>query len=732
MLKEDIRKEINSNPLFKYVSLKRSNKAGKGKYICPVCGSGTGRNGTGALHIYDNNRVVCFAKNCFTDKGEDTLGALETIWNCNESEVFERLKFKVDRETPREEHQAKPIEKSVKKESKDYSLFYRDCHRALKNSPEALEYLHNRGITDESIERFNLGYCETWKHEKAPDNAPKTRRIIIPRTNRTYTARQIDKPKTEAEAGFLKQVQGSQKDLFNMEALETAETLFICEGELDTISLIQAGAAAVVGIGTTTNTGVILEEAKKHPDTVFILALDNDPDKEDGKNPGKDSQRELSSGMKAAGLEVMNVNPADLYGSAKDANEALTEDPERLGRMIAILESKAQEIRQAKQEEREALKRKCTGEGMIEDFLLTVTDSGAKTYAPIETGIAEIDRALEGGFIRKTLVTLGAPPATGKTALAQWIFENIAMKGQDVLYINLEMARDQLLARSISRIAYKYNKKDFSTLEVLRGYAWTDEQRDAITTAAERYKKEIAPRFMYNPEGVTNKLDSILSAMESETIRIKAQGREAPLVCIDYLQLVDSGERDAMEGMKTVIFKLKDWAKNNNSVVFLIIANNRESNKTGTVEMESGRDTSAIEYSGDFMLGLSYTAIEDKRKVMQEDIEYFEKAAEAYDLPENYEDLEKGELPGIKVNDTYTLDTIRRMKRLSHDLGLQVPAVCNEISLKVLKSRYTESDHRVKLVFDGRHSTYKVQEITRDKDGFSNDKSYVNDGLPFF
>ena len=701
MTREEARRDINGRPLTDFVSLEMSRKAGRNMYKCPVCKSGTGKKGTGALHIYpDSNRVFCYAgKGCFSDKGEDTLGALRIIWKCDETEALERAGYSIDKEAPAHREHKKSIEHQERKPEADYTVFYRQCHEALKASPEALEYLHGRGITDESIERFNLGYCGTWKHSRAGEKVPTTKRIIIPRTKGTYTARRIDKPANEIEANYIKQVQGRQKDLFNLEALDGAETPIICEGEIDCISLYQAGAASVVGIGTTTNAGTLLEEAKKHTESVFILALDNDPDKEDGRNPGKEAQRKLAADMKAAGLAVLNIDPAKIYGEAKDGNEAFTKDPERLGKVIAYLQAKAQEMKAARDEEREAELRKRTGEGMLEDFLLSVTDTEARTFEPIPTGIKDIDKALEGGFIRGTLVTLGAPPAMGKTALAQWIFENIAQAGQDVLYINLEMSREQLLARSLSRLAWKYGKKDFSALEVLRGYAWTEEQREAITAAAARYKADIAPHFIYNPDGVTNNIDSILTAMEAETARLKAQGKPAPLVCIDYLQLVDSGERDALEGMKGVIFKLKDFAKRENTVCFVIVANNRASNKSGTVEMESGRDTSAIEYSGDTMLGIAYTAIEDRR-------EY------TYTYQgKNGEDRE-GTAP-------YDLDTIRRLKREAYEAGKEIPAVCNEVSVKILKSRFTEAERRANLIFDGKHSTFKQIE-TNYKNGFVN------------
>ena len=64
-------------------------KSSYGAYICPICGSGTGRHRTGALTIYRNShRVICYAGNCFGERGEDTLGALRIITGKTETEVL--------------------------------------------------------------------------------------------------------------------------------------------------------------------------------------------------------------------------------------------------------------------------------------------------------------------------------------------------------------------------------------------------------------------------------------------------------------------------------------------------------------------------------------------------------------------------------------------------------------------------------------------------------------------
>lgn len=701
MNREQIRNQINGRPLTDFVALERPRGAARDMYVCPVCRAGSGNNGnkTAGLKLYrDTNRVICFPGHCFTEKGEDTTGALRIIWECDETEVFRRAGYSLDDSAepqPKHKEHTEHKEQQEHKPAADYTAFYQEAHEALLNSPEALEYLHGRGITDDSIQRFNLGYSAAWKHSATLENEkkynktfPGTKRIIIPRTKRTYTARRIDKPQNATEANYIKQIQGTQKDLFNLEALEAGETPFIVEGELDAISLLQAGAASVVGIGSTVNAaegGPLLEAMKKHPEKVYIIALDNDPPKEDGTKPGEEAQKELVQAMQKAGLYAMPIEPDIMYLGAKDGNEAFLKHPDELKALIAAFEDSAQQLKAMYEEEQREELEKRTGTGMTDSFLQTIK---SRDFEPIPTGIKDIDRATAGGFTRKTLVLISGAPGLGKTALAQAITENIAQAGRDVLFINLEMDRNQLLARSFARIAWTEARGDLSPLEVLRGYSWTEEQEAHVMNAKRVYDRDIAPRFVYNPDGVTNDINSIFQAMEAETTRIKAQGRPEPIICIDYLQLIDSGAGDAVQGLKETIYRLKAFAKEHNTVVIAISATNRAANKAGTVDLESGRDTSAVEYSGDMMLGLSYAAIEDRRKVTYE-----------------FTDEDGIRKPETKECD---LEFMRRIRREAYDRGENPPAVCNEVSLKVLKNRFGEPERRAKLIFDGRHNLFTM------------------------
>ena len=281
---------------------------------------------------------------------------------------------------------------------------------------------------------------------------------------------------------------------------------------------------------------------------------------------------------------------------------AMIDRDKLIARMYAPSDQQAQEDTQAEiQEEQKEL----TGPEWVDAFLAEVRTT---KYEPIPTGISDLDWALGGGFMRQWLILLGAPPGAGKTALAQMLFEGMAKRGTKCLYVNLEMSPQQLLARSISRIAASNGDK-LTTLDVLQGYKWTYEQEEAVMIAAAEYKRDIAPRMVYNtPENVKSNIDNIIEYANKEAEKAEAVGDPAPLLVLDYLQVVTGDDReDAVHLIQRSVSMLKNYAIKHNTIVFAIMANNRISNKSGVTTMESGRDTSNLEYGADLMLGLDFT-----------------------------------------------------------------------------------------------------------------------------
>lgn len=234
----------------------------------------------------------------------------------------------------------------------------------------------------------------------------------------------------------------------------------------------------------------------------------------------------------------------------------------------------------------------------------------SRAFEPIPTGYKTIDAAIGGGFIRQTMVLLGSAPGAGKTIFAQQVCENMAREGKaNIVFYNLEMSVEQLLARSISRIT------EMTPLQVLQGYKWAKAQEEDIKRAAERYKKEIAPRIKYKPFADAD-YNKILASMEKEAEALEAAGDPLPLVVVvDYLQLLQGENKDAAEIIKAAVKGLKDFAIRHNAVVFLIMAHSRATNESGIATQGAGRDTSATEYSADIQLALTYKAMLNKKTV---------------------------------------------------------------------------------------------------------------------
>ena len=592
-----IREAINARPLTDFYNLEKSSGS---LYVCPICGSGTHSNKTGGLSIRKrDNRVTCFARGCFGETGTDTLGALRLLTGKSEREVFELCGYHMDgAHIPA----AAPAPQAVTAKGTGDSAppaapaqtFTEEIDRyaaALAGS-EGETYLSGRGFTRETMQRFHLGYdaqrhCVTIPYN--PAGSYYGRRSTVPDTIRPHD-----------------NLKGVQMPLYNAAALYASDVCFVVESPLCAISIEQEGGAAVA-ISGTGGKGRLIEQLKKKPTAAaLILCLDND---DAGRRATEDIGKALDE------MQVYCVNgTAAIMGEAQDpADKEYRKDPnevlqrsgaESLQQAIAETAEETRRQHNMTAQEAEEERQQRTGTGMVDSFLQAVM---TRKYEPMPTGISDIDYALDGGFMRQWLVLLGAAPGAGKTAMAQWIFEGMAKRGASCLYLNLEMSREQILARSFSRIAAQSGHK-IRTNIVLQGYRWTDEQRSVILQAAEEYKKTIAPRMVYNPDGVTANLDSILTYIEAEAQRAEKAGLPAPCVVLDYLQIVTGDQReDAAAVIKRAVGGLKDYAVRHNTLVFVIIAHNRQANSTGAVSMESGRDTSALEYSADLQLALTFT-----------------------------------------------------------------------------------------------------------------------------
>lgn len=488
-------------------------------------------------------------------------------------------------------------ENTEQEQEQDYTAFYLEAHKNIKKT----DYLKVRGLSDEIIERFNIGYVADWVHPKDYSKTP-TPRIIIPIAKGHYIARLTteSKPKEEqVKTADKPKLKVGKIAFFNADALynTTQEVIYVTEGEIDALSIIEVGGEAVA-TGSASYTNRFLEMLKEKPPVApLLIAMDND-------KRGQEAKDKLVKGLKELGIEHYVTNIAE---ECKDCNEALIKD-----RGIFTLE-----VLQGKfipTAERQYQKDKYIEANSIGNYLETFTQQIEynKTHPPISTGFDELDKVLEGGLYEGFTV-IGAVSTLGKTTLMLQIADQIAKAGNDVLYYTLEMGKAELVAKSISRLTYKIveekgkainlAKTNIGILAGNRYSNYSQEELDIIADATERYKKQVGSH-LFIVEGVGNiSVKEIIRDVKNH----KAITGNAPVVFIDYMQILApyDAKMDIKASTDATVVELKRLSRDLHIPVITVSSFNREGYK-GKAEMRNFKESGAIEYTADILIGLWY------------------------------------------------------------------------------------------------------------------------------
>lgn len=626
MKRQDAREQLKGC-LRNYVESVTQKSKGANLYVCPLCGSGTGKSGTGAFSIKNGTSWKCFSCNAGGDIF-DLYGAINGTTDHNEqlrglSEMYgiqvasyrstaqEDFSPEYQNHAKSEQYTHNSIHTSVYTQADppqqtDYTDFFLQAHKAV----EQTDYWKRRGLSKETVDRFKLGYVAEWRHPKAP-KAPTSPRLIIPTSPYSYLARDTRETIPEEQRAYSKSKVGSIQ-LFNKKALQTAtKPIFIVEGELDALSIIEVGGEAVA-LGTTTKSKALIELLKaKAPSQALIIALDND-------EAGQRASRELTEGLQGLNIPCYSFNPCGQY---KDANEALQRDREAL--TIAVEEAEHLQDEEA-QAQKEAYLKNSTAH-YLQSFVNGIADSVDTPYIP--TGFKKLDSVLDGGLY-EGLYIVGAISSLGKTTIITQIADQIAQAGTDVLIFSLEMARAEIMAKSISRHTLQSvlaTGGDIRNAKTARGITtgkryidYSQTERDLINSSIMEYSKYA--QNIYISEGVGD--------IGAEQIRETVQKHilftgKTPVVIIDYLQILAPYSERATDKQNTdkAVMELKRISRDYKTPVIGISSFNRANYKEA-VTMEAFKESGAIEYSSDILIGLQlkgagkkdFDANEAKRK----------------------------------------------------------------------------------------------------------------------
>lgn len=511
--------------------------------------------------------------------------------------------------------QAKPSHQQTNKTSmtaeqiEQRKRYLEQLENNLDSTEEVKSYLNKRGITIETAHKYHLG--------AGANGMDYT--LVIPNDNGSYTERYLDPLQNKDR--YRKTGNG----LFNSKVLfdgDTRTPIFVTEGQIDALSIIESGYKAMATCSTT-SIDLFVDEIKKLLNqgkeiAPLILCFDNDKSGKKATEKTIAALEKTIAALKNKEIEI-EIDVFKFSKKYKDINEYFLKNKSSFLEEIEKIYDKNYIL--TIEEEIENYNSKETNINALYDLFY----ENKNNIDPISTGFKKLDEVLEGGLYGE-LYTVGGASGEGKTAFSLQMMDNIAQSGKDILIISLEMSRLELVARSLSRLTYDistsikhtfneaYAKTEVGISNLRRYKKYSKEELKVIKEAKDKYK-EYAKRI-HVIEGIGNiTIEKITSVIERH---IDLTGN-IPVVLIDYLQLI--APEDARLSDKQIIDKtmleLKRITRDYNIPIVLISSVNRESykgKKDASISMASFKESGSIEFTSSIVIALEVEKEDTEKK----------------------------------------------------------------------------------------------------------------------
>lgn len=583
-LVEEMRERL---PEFVQSITQADRRAGRNMYICPLCGSGTGKgNGRkdGAFSIKDGKQWHCFA----CDQGGsiyDLIGAYYGLHDFKDQLNKAAIFFGYDingadyGRSSTVKEKAIPTQPSYNNspEIKPAQLeaiqrHIEQCALRMEGSPGE-QYMKGRGFTNDTIKAFRIGYDDACNG------------VVIPYPGKDYYITRIigasgngkyRKPKGLAEPLFIA---GNPK-----------AGLIVCEGQLDALTLLQEGADAVAAIGGG--------GARKleNIDGIKKAAIIADNDK-----AGKETAVRIKETLEEQNIVCKITRPTE----EKDVNEALKTEG-GVAKVKSLIDQCREWFANAPEVASQSTQPvKHFQTYTVSDYILSGTFQSDidyfKEYKDRKTGFKELDKYLT---LYPGLAALGGASSLGKTTFAVNLADRLLKRGETVIYFSLEQLPIELISKSLARMLIE--KDPSTTLTNI------DIKNGATSDVLEAIKREYVDQSQ-NYHIVTGNFHTTVQDIKCYVEDfIKKHVGIKPIVIVDYLQLIAPPEGfwgSIREYTDENIKALKDMQKENELFVIMISSFNR-SNNYEPVAYETFKETSMIEYTCDYVWGLQLSILD--------------------------------------------------------------------------------------------------------------------------
>lgn len=570
---EEKLKYVHDNPEVYF-----TQKARDGGYICPVCGNGSGKSGTGVKLI----KGQTFRYKCFKcGMSGDVINFYAAEHQLSNAEAIGQV-FKIYGLYSSSKNFADKAEKTVEEVAEDLKLanmIAEDIEKAAENLSQT-NYFQRRGISEEVTVRYGCGFIKGWTHPKkrGDKNVAPSDRVIIPTSVESYVARAVD------ENNRMPKMKAGAINIFNVEVLKTsADYVAVVEGEFDALSIIEAGNDAIA-LGSTTNVNKFLSWLKDNkvvPQKPLVIDLDGD-------DAGKSAEQKLTAGLEKFGIRYFCLSLK--VGDCKDQNESLVKFRDKFVSGIKKIPPTIEELKKN-------LRRSLSDSAKVPKWEKSIENA----CDAIPTGWKNLDEVLEGGLYEGLYVIPGAT-GTGKTAFALQMAYQIATQEKDVLYISLEMGEEEIYERHISRISYQL----YGNTAKAKSVHSIIQEKKTLSAAREQFEK--VGLYLRTVCGVGSiDADDIRKIVE----RYKYELESLPVVFVDYLQILKAHDPHMTDkqAVDYNVLRLKQLSRDFKIPIIALASMNRTS-YSDVISMVSIKESGAIEYTSDVCIGLQITAMD--------------------------------------------------------------------------------------------------------------------------
>lgn len=424
----------------------------------------------------------------------------------------------------------------------------------LEHNPAAMAYLTGRGLTVESIKKWHLGLKTETNHE-----GKVIEWLMIPYITKQGEIADVKYRSLPPAEKWFKRLGGGESILFGEYFLPDKktriDTVYLCEGELDCITLDQHGFGPV--FSTTTGAAsfnprwydlIVASGAKR-----VVLIYDSDVDGQAGAD-------KLAKKFTDAERDVINVVLED----CKDSNEF-------------FLQHSAEDLQALINNSRPVEIEYVHSGAVVLDMLEEAIFNSSNAFDGQASQFRVINDLIDGGFANSTLTTVIGASGTGKTSYVLQELLGMGAKGLPTYLCCLEMPEVMIMRKVINHL-FHIPLRDI-TLDHIR-----------------QYRPEIERRNLYFGRGIRN-----IRTLD-ETFRRAAKRYDLKCIAFDNIHYLVRDIENSTAELGLVCRTLKDLSVDLNIPIIAVAQPTKFDRAERIINENDVKGSSSIEQDSDVML----------------------------------------------------------------------------------------------------------------------------------